>query len=188
MLLAQQACTSGKDLAPVERLDPRSAVNTTIMAEPWVYARDVPMIAANSRDYVNVGLVETNRAGLRSYWLGVVAWSTVDRSALRSSEQPLQPSIVRLNWNDSSMELVPDPAGRAAIGASRPIFSGPQPVLRDAWYLLSPAQLARLAEGPPVSVTRFLPEGQTVAYATWNVNRRALDEFLETTGHPETLR
>lgn len=188
ILLSQQACTPGKDLAPVERLDPYSAVNTTIMAEPWVYARDVPMIAANSRDYVNVGLVETNRAGLRGYWLGVVAWSTVDRSALRSTEEPLRPSVVRLNWNDSSMELVPDPAGRAAIGASQAVFAGPQPAFHDAWYLLSREQLDRLARQPPVSVTLFLPEGRTASYSTWSVDRRALDEFLETTGHPGTRR
>lgn len=188
VLISLQGCTPGKDLTPVERLDALSAVNTTIMAEPWVYARDVPMIAANSRDYVNVGLVETNRAGLRGYWLGVVAWSTVDRSALGAEDEPPQPSIVRLDWEDSSMEVVPDPAGRAAIGASRPVFSGPSPVLRDAWYLLSTAQLARLSERPPASVTLFLPEGRAVTYDAWKVDRLALDAFLETTGRPSSRR
>jgi hypothetical protein len=188
LLLCQQACTTQPDLAPTERLDMRSAVNTTIMAEPWVYSREVPTLAANSRDYLNLGVVETNRAGLRGYWLGVVAWSTIDRSALRGPAVPVEPGTIELNWADGTMELVPDPAGRAAIGAGQPIFRGPQPEYEDAWYLLSMAQLARLAESPPDSVTVALPEGRSVVYTAWRVERGALDEFLAATGHPERTR
>lgn len=187
-LLALQSCAAERDLWPVERLDPYSAVNTTIMAEPWVYARDVPAIAANARDYLNVGLVETNHAGLRGVWLGIVAWSTIDRSALRVPTQPVKPGLAKLNWADGTLETTPAAQGREAIGASEPIFSGPQPAFEDAWYLLSPVQLARLAREPPASVSLTLPDGRVIVYESWTVDRRSLDQFLEATGHPERAR
>jgi hypothetical protein len=183
--LLASACQTGRDLWPVERLDPYSAVNTTIMAEPWIYGRDVPALAANARDYVNVGLVETNRAGQRAYWLGVVAWSTVDRSALSVAAAPVKPAVLRLNWSADSMELQPTPGGRKVIGASEPIFAGPQPVFEDAWYLLSPVQLARLAREPPSSLSLSVEDGYVLVYESWKVGRGALDQFLEATGHPE---
>lgn len=186
--LLASACETGRDLWPVERLDPYSAVNTTIMAEPWVYGRDVRALAANARDYVNVGLVETNRAGQRAYWLGIVAWSTIDRSALPAPVEPTRPDIVQFNWPDDSLELRATPGGRNSIGATEPVFAAPQPIFEDGWYLLSLAQLTRLARGPPDSVSLVLEGGRVAVYEPWQVRRGALDQFLEATGHPERQR
>ena len=182
LLAAGCAAAAGRDLWPAERLDRYSAVNTTIMAQPWVYGRDIPALAANARDYLNVGVVETNRAGQRAYWLGVVAWSTIDRSALPVSAQPVQPGKVRFSWPDGSLELQPVPAGRELLGASEPIFAGPQPRFEDAWYMLTAAQLSRLAQAPPASVSLFREDGSAVVYAAWRVERQALDRSLEATG------
>ena len=181
-VLTLQSCTAARDPWPVERLDPHSAVTTTIMAEPWVYARDVPAVAVNARDYLHVGLVETNRAGLRGVWLGIVAWSTVDRSALRVPTQPVRPGQATLNWSDGTLELAPAAGGREAIGASEPVFPGPQTEFEDAWYLLSAGQLARLAREPPASVSLTLPDGRVIVYESWKVGREALDPFLAATG------
>jgi hypothetical protein len=187
--LLASACQTGRDLWPVERLDPYSAVNTTIMAEPWVYGRDVPSIAANARDYLNVGLIETNRAGQRAYWLGIVAWSTIDRSALSVPVSPIKPGEVQLSWGgDSALELQPVAGGRKMLGASEAIFAGPQPVFQDAWYMLTREQLVRLAEAPPTAISLAMPEGRPLVYETWRVDQRALDQFLEATGHPERRR
>jgi hypothetical protein len=181
-------CTTGRDLWPYERLDPYSAVNTTIMAEPWVYSRDVPAIAANARDYVNVGAVETNRAGLRGYWLGVVAWSTVDRSALSIRVPQVKPGKVQFNWPDDSLVLEPVATSRKALGASEPIFAGPQPVFQEAWYLLSAAQLARLGREPPSSISLMRDDGPPLVYEPWQVERKAMDQFLEATGFTTRTR
>lgn len=182
LALLASGCATGRDLWPAERLDPHSAVNTTIMVQPWVYNRDVPALAANARDYLNVGVVETNRAGQRSYWLGVVAWSTIDRSALPVPAQPVKPGKVRFSWPDGSLELQPVPAGREVLGASEPIFAGPQLRFEDAWYMLSAEQLSRLAKAPPASVSLLSEDGGEIDYAAWRVEQRALDRFLEATG------
>jgi hypothetical protein len=171
-----------RDLWPAEQLDPKTAVNVTIMAEPWVYSRDVPMLAANARDYLNVGVVETNRSGTRAYWLGVVAWSTIDRSALPVPLAPVKPGTVKLSWPEDTLELKPASAGRETIGVTETIFAGPQPVQEDAWYALNAAQLARLAKSPPVTVSLVLDDDAVIVHEAWQVSRRAMDQFLEATG------
>jgi len=172
----------GHDQRPAERLDPYSAVNTTIMGQPWIYGRDVPALAVNARDYLNVGVIETNRAGQRAYWLGIVAWSTIDRSALPSPAQPMRPGKVKFSWPDGSLELQPVPAGREALGASQPIFAGPQPEFTDAWYPLSAVQLSRLAQVPPESITLMREDGSAIVYAIWRIEPQAMDQFLEAIG------
>jgi hypothetical protein len=180
-VLALSGCAE-RDLWPVERLDPKTAVNVTIMVDPWVYGHDVPMLAANARDYLNVGVVETNRAGTRAYWLGVVAWSTIDRSALPVPVAPVRPGTVKLRWPEETLELKPAAAGRQAIGSSGTIFAGPQPVQEDAWYELNAAQLSRLAKSPPATVSLVLDDGAVIVHQPWHVDQRAMDQFLEATG------
>lgn len=152
------------------------------MAQPWIYGRDAPALAVNARDYLNVGVVDTNRGGQHAYWLGVVAWSTIDRSARLAQAQPPTPGRARLSWPDGSFELQPVPAGREALGASEPVFPGPQPAFEEAWYPLTAAQLARLARAPPATVGLIRGDGQVAEYAGWSVEPRALELFLEATG------
>lgn len=180
-ILALAGCAE-RELWPDERLDLNTAVNVTIMAEPWVYSRDVPMLAANARDYLNVGVVETNRAGTRAVWLGVVAWSTIDRSALPVPVQPLKPGQVQLSWPDESLELQPVPGGRQTLGVSEVVFAGPQLAFADAWYALTTAQLSRLARSPPATVSLVGDDGAATVYEAWQVDPRVLNQFLEATG------
>ena len=179
--LALAGCAE-RDLWPVERLDPNTAVNITIMADPWVYGHDVPMLAANARDYLNVGVVETNRAGKRDYWLGVVAWSTIDRSALAVPVPLVKPGKLRLAWPGQSLDLLPAAGGLAEVGTQKSIFAGPQGVHEDAWYALTAAQLSVLAKSPPATVGLVLDDGAVIVHEPWQVDRRAMDQFVEATG------
>lgn len=179
--LALAAC-AGRDLWPTERLDPETAVNVTLMAEPWVYARPVPMLAANARDYLNLGIAETNRAGARAYWLGVVAWSTIDRSPLTAGAGVLQPARLRLAWRDGSLELTPAVQGRAAAGLSTPAFTKPAEEFAEAWYPLTEADVARLGASPPTVVSLMHAEGELTDYGAWQVIPAAMTEFLKATG------
>jgi hypothetical protein len=180
-LLALSGCAQ-RDLWPAERLDPNTAVNVTIMAEPWVYARDVPMLAANARDYLSVGVVETNRAGIRAYWLGVIAWSTIDRSVLPAPAQANLQAKVRLLWPSTNLELLPASNGRAAPGLTEPVFVEPQANFTEAWYPLSTAQLAQLGADAPIAVALINDAGQPTTYEVWQVRSAAMSEFLKATG------
>jgi len=171
-----------RQLWPEERLDPKTAVNVTIMAEPWVYARDVPMLAANARDYLSVGVVETNRAGIRAYWLGVIAWSTIDRSVLPGPATTILAAKARLLWPAAKLELVPDSKGRSAPGLAEPVFVDKDMKHTEAWYPLTTTQLAQLGKDAPISVSLIDETGQPTTYGPWRANAAAMSEFLKTTG------
>lgn len=179
--LALPGCAA-RDLWPEERLDPETAVNVTIMAEPWVYARPVPMLAANARDYLNVGMVESNRAGHRAYWLGVVSWSTIDRSPLQADRTPAQPQRIRLDWTDGRLELSPAADGRAAAGLSEPALTGPAERFVEAWYALSDADVSRLGNAAPARVSLVGDGGRLTTYDAWQVNPAVMPEFRKATG------
>lgn len=171
-----------RDLWPTERLDPKTAVNVTIMARPWVYARGVPMLAANARDYLNVGVVETNRAGTRAYWLGVVSWSTIDRSVFSGDGATGVPAKVRLGWAKSALELSPLAGGRSAARLSAPAFAEPGMKFEESWYALSTEQVVQLGGGAPAVVSLISETGELTTYDAWDANPAAMEEFLKATG------
>ncbi len=179
--LALAGCAE-RDLWPAEQLDQTTAVNVTVMAEPWVYFREVPMLAANARDYLNVGVVETNRAGTRAYWLGVVAWSTIDRSIFSGTQPLSRPLKVRLRWPATNLDLTPASSGRVAAGLSDPVFVEAQSKFTESWYPLSTAQLKQLGQNPPTSVALIEEAGQPTIFEAWRVNNAAMSEFLRATG------
>lgn len=181
-ILTLAACTAEREFWPEERLDPETAVNVTIMADPWVYARDVPMLAANARDYLNVGVVETNRAGKRATWLGVIAWSTIDRSIFSGKPPASRPLKVRLRWSALSLELEPAASGRATVGLTSPALIDPETRFTETWYPLSAAQLAQIGKEAPASVALLDEAGQPTTYLPWRVNRAAMAQFLEAIG------
>ncbi len=171
-----------RDLWPEEQLDQKTAVNVTIMAEPWVYSREVRMLAANARDYLNVGVVETNRAGSRAYWLGVIAWSTIDRSVLPGPATTIRPAKARLLWPAAKLELVPDSKGRSAPGITDPVFVDKDMKFSETWYSLTTTQLAQLGEDAPISVALIDEKGQPTTYEPWRVDHAAMSEFIKAAG------
>lgn len=65
LALIQGSCAS-RDLQPVERVDPDTAVHVTIIAKPWLYVLDDPRQRATASHFLNVAVVEANRTGIRS--------------------------------------------------------------------------------------------------------------------------
>ena len=180
-LLMLAGCAE-RDLWPVERLDPKTAVNVTIMAEPWVYARSVPMLAANARDYLNVGIVETNRSGTRAYWLGVVSWSTIDRSVYAANGARAMPVRIRLGWPTMKLELVPATAGRSTAGLSAPVFTEGATSFDESWYPLSTDEVAQLGIGAPTAVSLIDEAGELASYDAWHADPTVMVDFLKATG------
>lgn len=166
-------------VAPDHYLDPQTAVTLTAMPEPWVYAHEEPMFAAHARDYANLGVVESNRAGAHSFWLGVVEWSTIDRSQL-GLPMPDAAATLELEWPDHEViQLAPAPHGRRAVGTQRAYFAPPHaPGNRESWYELAPDQLRRLNAQPPVRVVVRDASGRERAYATWQVDGATLEAVV----------
>jgi hypothetical protein len=154
-------------------LDPRTAASVQAMGAPWVYARSAAGLAANQRDYRSIGIVEVNRQGARAYYLGVVAWSTVDRSGL---PPPPQPTGLRWAGDDRSVR---EPVGRdaASIGLSSEPFRPPSGFLGETWYRLSAAEVRALASVP---AWIELVEGEEVLrFELWRGDRELLAPLLD---------
>jgi len=138
------------------------------------------MLAANARDYLNLGVVAINRSGERTYWLGVVAWSTIDRTATDAGSA--RPGRLRLVYAKDSVELSPVAEGRVAVGLDRPEFAGPATRYSEDWYPLSVEQLRRLAEAPPSAVELLDADAQALSFQKWRARRKPMIEFLKATG------
>ena len=72
------ACQHG-GVVSRERLDEKSGVTIIADTLPIVFARTETRFSRSGRDYLYLGPVETNRQGLREYYLWVGVASTLDR-------------------------------------------------------------------------------------------------------------
>lgn len=143
--VALGGCAATDSAGGVQRfIDPHTAVTVQAMAEPWVYAREIRGLAVNQRDYRSVGVVEVNRQGARAYYLGVIAWSTIDRSGL---PRPVLPRGLR--WaGDEAKTREPVGTDLASIGVSTQPFAPPAGYLGEAWYRVSAAEVRAFAQVP----------------------------------------
>jgi hypothetical protein len=159
-----------------EYLDPQTAVTVRVVAEPFIYAHDVPALAANVRDYLSVGAVELNNMGRRTYYLALVAWSTVDRKRLGAPAAPL-PATLRLSLGTSVREFTPATRDPRSIGVGLPLFRPATGYLGDTWYALTAADLRALAAAPPATF-ELVDEQGPISYALWRDATPALVSFV----------
>lgn len=165
-----------------ERLDPRTAVTVKTVAAPFVYAHDVPAIAANARDYLSIGAVETNRMGTRAHYLVAVLWSTVDRWT--GGTPPAAPERLRLVLDGKPHEwAVQTHAGREA-GVGDPVFRPERGYLAESWFAVSFADLRALGRGAPATIESDDAEGTTTTWTAWRPGDREFAAFLDSLPEP----
>lgn len=181
LTLAVAGCAS-RDLWPVERVDPDTAVHLTIMAEPWIYVLDDPRYSANASDFLDVTVVETNRTGTRSYWLNAVAWSTSTRNENAAAPATGGPAKLLLTWPGRQAQFACAAEGRAAAAVGEAVIATQGARSSEAWCPLSAAQVRELGAGAPNAVSLIDEAGRTRSYASWQVENTALAEFLKATG------
>lgn len=174
-------CAS-RDLWPVERVDPDTAVHVTIMAEPWIYARAEPGQAVRAGEFLYVVVVEANRTGTRSYWLNVVSWRIGDSSRQSEWTTSDRPVEARLGWPTKQMRLAQPADSRSSVGLSEPAITVPGETSGEAWFPLSIAQVSELGADVPSALVLVDEAGSTRSYAAWRIEKAAITEFLKATG------
>lgn len=173
-LLLLSACAAPP--APLRsELDPKTAVTTRSMGEPWIYAREATELAVHARDYLSMGVVEVNRQGRRSYFLGVVAWSTIDRSGVPGARTPL-PADLRLDGRDSP--LAPLGHEPKAIGVSLDLFRPSTGYAGETWYALQPADVRALAAHRPAWL-EFVLDDVRYRFEHWRGGPELLAPLVE---------
>ena len=165
-LVALAGCASQTHVVR-ERLDEPSGTTVLAGAEPMVFARTQPQYSGSGRDYLYLGPVETNRQGVREYYVWVGVATTLDRGYLVPPVS--EPERVFVDVAGEPMEL-----------ALRP-WQEREPGLRDARVYGTPVrlgaelaarvtldQLQKLASEPLEAVRVVDRDGATRAYYRWH--------------------
>ena len=170
------ACAGGG--RPVEQLDARAGMTIVRGREPLVFARTEPRYSRSARDYVYLGPVETNRQGVREYYLWVGIATTLDRGFLGVAAPA--PELLFVDIGGEPIELTLKPwHDVVATSFTNPVYATDVPVREELVARVTLQQLA-LLEGEPL-------ESIIVANASQDVRRRyvrwmhdaGLADFLE---------
>jgi hypothetical protein len=164
-----------------QTLDERTALVLTGLNVPMVLYRENPHLAANAREYVQVGPLEVNRQGeLRYYvWMGI--WSTFDRGPAAGVERRFE--HVYLFADEEPMELTVTSWGLSDHGADVHFYNKPVATGVDAFYAVTADQLRRIGTAREVYLIAG-PESRQ-RYDTWEWNPAALTAFADYTGDRE---
>ncbi len=95
-LLGLLGCQSLRSAdAPLSRLDASTGTTVVIAREPMVFARLDAQFSRSARDYVYLGPAQTNRQGVREYFLWIGVASTLDRGYFApENELPIEIEIM----------------------------------------------------------------------------------------------
>jgi hypothetical protein len=163
--LALSGC--GGSTGAIERLDERSGITLLRGSAPLVFARTEPRYSRSARDYVYVAPVETNRQGVREYYLWVGVATTLDRGFLAPAIAV--PRVLYVEVAGAPMEL-PLRAWSELVPTrlGEPIYATPVPVLEQLAARVSLQQL-ELIEAEHPGAVRVAADGSTTRrYARWD--------------------
>jgi hypothetical protein len=175
LLAAIAACEAERPRVR-EYLDPQTAVTIRAMNAPFVYAREVPEIAVNVRDYLSLGAVEVNNMGTRKHYLVLVAWSTVDRGVARAQSASI-PEHIQLTAGGRTLELAPVGHDARSLGIGDPPYRPPTGFVAESWYAVTTEELRRLAAAPPTEIV-LRSDAATLSYSIWRAAPAELDAFV----------
>ena len=170
------ACATDGGVRVNEYLDPQTAVTIRAVAAPFIYARDVPELAANVRDYVSLGAVEVNNMGTRRHYLAAVSWSTIDRRRADGSAAPL-PERIELTLAGKTRVFALASHESRSLGIGEPLFRPPAGYLGESWYVVTPADLRAFAAAPPESID-LATQSERASYLLWRRADAAFEDFV----------
>lgn len=177
--LSLQGCQSVASRSGTERFDSSTGMTVGIADQIMVFARTEARYSRSTRDYIYIGPVETNRQGLREYFLWVGVATTLDRGYLApeidlptSLQVVLQgePMVFDLRpWS----EMIPGLASMSAY-ETRVTLQGQlgARATRD--------QLRLLAEAAPVSLRVGASDGRTRVFELWTKEPASWSALLGT--------
>ena len=157
-----------------EYLDPQTAMTVRVVAEPFIYGRDVPELAVNARDFVSLGAVELDNMGRHRLFLALVSWSTIDRARI-GAPLPALPERLEI----ASREWPVASHTPRELGAGEPVLEPPVSRIGDSWFEVKAADLRDIAGHPPESID-VVVDGARHRYTLWRRADAAFAEFAST--------
>jgi len=188
-LAASAVLGCAHDAGVVERLDSHGVTITRDDA-PLVFARTESRYSRSARDYLYLGPVETNRQGIRDYYLWVGIATTLDRGFIAPTVEI--PQMLYLNVHGEPIELPLRPWGEMLRdGELAPLYETAVDIGTALAARVTLQQLELFAADPLVSITTATTDGETREYFRWDERQGWLDfvaALASRTSAPATSR
>ena len=189
VLAASAVVGCAHDGGLIERLD-EHGVTITRDTAPLVFARTEGRYSRSARDYLYLGPVETNRQGIRDYYLWVGIATTLDRGFIAPTVEI--PHMLYLNVQGEPIELPLRPWSEVLRdGGLEPLYETAVDTDSALAARVTLQQLELFAAEPLVSVTTATKAGDTREYFRWEERQGWLDFIAALAGRagaPATSR
>jgi hypothetical protein len=165
----------------LEQLDERSGTTFVRGPDVLVYARTEPRYSRSARDYVYLGPVETNRQGVREYFLWVGVATTIDRGFIAPEAEPPHTLYIEVNGEPIELPLKP---WREVVpnGLDKPMYPTAVPVREQLAARVTFQQLGLIGAASPASVSLALGESNVQrTFVRWD-KAGSFDGFLAAIG------
>ena len=172
-LAASFAGGCAHDAGILERLD-EHGVTITSDAAPLVFARTESRYSRSARDYLYLGPVETNRQGIRDYYLWVGIATTLDRGFIAPTMEI--PHMLYLSVHGEPIELALRPWSEVLRdGGLEPPYETAVDTDTALAARVTLQQLELLAAEPLAEVAIATAAGDTREYFRWEERQDWLD-------------
>ena len=183
VLAASLLAGCAHDAALIERLD-ANGVTIARDAAPLVFARTESRYSRSARDYLYLGPVETNRQGVRDYYLWVGIATTLDRGFIAPAVEI--PDMLYLNVQGEPIELPLHPWSEVLRDAGRePLYETAVDTGAVLAARVTLQQLELLGADPLASVGAATADGDVREYFRWEGRQGWLD-FIAALASRET--
>jgi hypothetical protein len=167
------ACSRGPAL---EQLDERAGMTIMRAAEPMVFARTDPRHSRSARDYLYLAPIETNRQGVKEYYLWVGSASTIDRSFVAATADT--PTALYVTVGGEPMEFALRPLAEVVRRtADSPVYATAVPLQVELGARVTLQQLELLDAAGLESVAVAATDTPPRTYTRWERAAR-FTEFL----------
>lgn len=176
VLLAATVVAACSRSPALEQLDERAGMTIVRAAEPLVFARTDPRYSRSARDYLYIAPIETNRQGVKEYYLWVGAASTIDRSFVAAPVET--PTVLYVNVGGEPMEFPLRPfAAVVRRTADSPVYATAVPLQIELGARVTLQQLELLDATGLDAIGVAADDTPLRTYARWERAAR-FTEFL----------
>lgn len=174
-LAASSVAGCAHDGGLIERLD-EHGVTITRDEAPLVFARTESRYSRSARDYLYLGPVETNRQGIRDYYLWVGIATTLDRGFIAPTVEI--PHMLYLSVQGEPIELPLRPWSEVLRdGGLEPLYDTAVDTDTALAARVTLQQLELIAAEPLASIATATADGSTREYFRWE-DKQGWGDFI----------
>jgi hypothetical protein len=165
--LCVASCAARSALGVDEALDSSTGLTVSTARSALVFARGAPRYSRSARDYVYVGPVETNRQGLREYYLWLGFGTTLDRGFLAPEDGAPQTLYLRAGGEWMKLDLHPW-AARVPGLRTKGLYHTPVSIRTELAARVTLNQLDWMDDDGLQAIRIADASGRTTEYTRWD--------------------